>query len=409
MNFNVLLVLLLMLSANYFFDCTLLGEDLTQIYKLVLYVVFIIVALLTYIKSIPAKNKAIVLRLKGHKVIDKCIVILLFGLLISLFNSFLFKDQSLIVCLITNIPMTIAYLSYFVFKKMNLTNADERNIIILMAFVYCVAFIVSVVTIPNPLFGEFEFSEERGGFRLRIKGIFWVSLCFFFLIQKYKERGRYRYLFGALLVSLFVAASLARQYILWTTVLGLMFLMLNTKLRKKLLLMLIVVLVGFFVVPEIPLVKNLTELSEKQKEKNDNDHEDIRIKDYQTFLFDYDRNIIQYVFGCGLPSQGNSRYGAESEYMSGTLGIIPSDVGWAGTVFYYGYFSTFILLFLFLYSIFKIKGEYYKRFYLFYIALCAIGGGPILYSHEVIISMFVMSNISKRDLGPKKLICKHRL
>ena len=119
--------------------------------------------------------------------------------------------------------------------------------------------------------------------------------------------------------------------------------------------------------------------------------------------------MVQYVFGCGLPSQGNSRYGAESEYMSGTLGIIPSDVGWAGAVFYYGYFSTFILLFLFLYCIFKIKGEYYKRFYLFYIALCAIGGGPILYFHEVIITMFVLANISKRDFDPKKVIIQKRL
>lgn len=396
MNFNLFFLILLMLSANFFFECSFLGDSLEQIYKFVFYAVFLLVSILAFIKKV--NNKKIDHRsIKGQQVIDKCIIILLFGLFVSLLNSFLFKEQSLLQCIITNIPMLIAYLSYFVFKKMNLTDVDEKNIIIFMAITYCIVYILSVITLPNPLFGSFEFDEDRGGFRFRIKGLLWVNLCFFFLVGKYKYTGKKSLIVGALILGFFIAASLTRQVILWTTVLGIAFLMINTKRRKKLLVIIVVILLGVFVVPEIPLVKNLTELSEMQKEQNDRDDENVRIKDYRIFLYDYDRNLFQYVFGCGAASRGNSKYGKELDYMTDSEGIIPEDVSLAGSVLYYGYFSTFIMLFMFYYSIFRIRGDYYKRFYLLYIALCAITSGVLLYFFQVIITMFVLSNISRSE------------
>lgn len=396
MNLKLVSVLLLMLSANFFYNCTLFGDSFEQAYKMMFYAAFLFVVYFAYVKK-RRKNNTTTLYRREQKVIDKCILFLLCGLFLSLLNSFFFKDQSLSVSLMTNIPMMIAYSSYFVFKKLNLTNTDERNVIIFMAVAYCMVFVLSFVTLPNPLFGTFDYEEMRGGFRLRIPGLFWVSLFFFYLIHKYKELRKISFLVGAFLLSLFVAASLARQYILWSAVLGLVFLMVNTKLRKKLLVVIFITLVGIFVVPEIPLVKNLKELSEIQKEQNDRGEDDIRVKDYQTFLVDYNRNLIQYIFGCGLGSLGNSNYGKELEYMIKDEGIIPEDVGWAGSVFYYGYYSTVILLFLFLYSILKTNKNYYKRFYLVYIALCAIAGGVLLYHYEVIITMFVLSNIFRKN------------
>lgn len=391
---TIFVILSLFITANNFFDFSPFGEGMEPKSKLLHYIIFILIVAYLHFKKSDKKKKLQNLGSKSQKRIDNCITLLICGQFIALFNATIYKEQSLFVSIMTSMPMLVAFGSYFLFKKISLTEESFKKIIVILGVGYCCIYILSLITLPNPLFGSFGLDEERGGFRLRIRGIFWAALLFFLLISSYKELKKNKYLILAFIIYLFIVASLARQYILWSTFLGGLFFLKGLKFRKLLVLISAVVVLGVTVIPQIPLVKNMIELTEKQKELNDYEQDDFRVRDYMVFMFEYDRNIFQYIFGCGLGSQGNSKWGNEQEMMNQSQHLIMADASWAGIVFLYGYFSFFIWIFLVIYSIFYIKGVYYKRFFLAYIFLCAILGGTLVYTYEVIIIMFVMSQMT---------------
>lgn len=391
---TIFVILSLFITANNFYDFSLFGEGVEPIFKLLHYILFFLIVAYLYLRKVDKKKKYQNLKNNPQRRIDKCIMLLICGQFIALFNATIFEDQGIFVSLMASMPMLVAFFSYFIFKRFSLPEESFNKIIVILGLVYCCIYILSVITLPNPLFGTFEFEEERGGFRLRIKGIFWAALLFFLLISNYKELKKNKYLFLAFIIYLIIVASLTRQYIFLSTLLGGLFFLKGLKFRKFLLLISSVVVLGVTVIPQIPLVKNLIELTEKQKEQNDYEQDDVRVRDYMVFMFEYDRNIFQYVFGCGLGSQGNSKWGDEQEMMTKSQHLIMADASWAGIVFLYGYFSFFIWLFLVIYSVFYMKGAYYKRFFLAYIFLCSILGGPLVYAYEVIVIMFVMSQMT---------------
>lgn len=391
---TIFVILLLLISANNFYDISLFGEGMDSILKLFHYVIFILIVIWLYIETIVKRKNFPNFKNKEQIKIDRCVILLICGQFISLFNATVFKDQNIFVSFITSMPMLIAFSSYFIFKRFSLSEKSFKKIIVILGVLYCCVFILSAITLPNPLFGTFEFDEERGGFRLRLKGIFWAALLFFLLINHYKLLQKNIFLFLAFIIYLFIVASLSRQYILWSSLLGGFFFLKGIKFRKFLLLISTIVVLSVTVIPQIPLVENLIELSEAQKDRNDYEQDDVRVRDYRVFLFEYDRNFFQYLFGCGLGSQGNSKWGNELEMMNESLHLVIADASLAGTVLLYGYYSLFIWLFIFTYSILFIKGPLYIRFFLTYMFLCAILGGTLTYFYEVIIIMFVLSGIS---------------
>lgn len=378
-------LLIFFLSANDFFQINSFGNIETAC-KTITYLLFAILLIL----SLKGSKKTLIYG-KKNRIVDKCVIFLLLCLLISIINAFLFKNQDILIGLMTSLPIFIVYLLYFVLKRFQLQEKDLRKIILLLGTLYCIFNIISVLTLPNPLFGRFTFEEDRGGFRLRIPGLFWVNLMYFLLIGKYLVTKKLRYLLFAFLSFLIIASSLARQYIIWSVVLGGLYLFKSFTIRKKIHLIVIIVFLGLYIVPNIPLVKNLTELSDNQKQENDEGKENVRLVDYRVFLYEYERNPIQYLCGCGIASYGNSKYGKELEQMAKDEQLIHADAGWAGFVFYYGYLSALILFILYLYILkAPLQKEYvFYKYFLLYVMLCAIAGGPIIYYHEYIISIVV--------------------
>ena len=389
-NIIIFLLILFFVSATMFYKCNLLADAKTTS-KFLMYAILGGLFVYDYKSKLIDRTSAET----SFHVVDKCVLFLIIAQCVSIFNSFLYKDQPIKYGLLSSLPFFTTYLFYFWLRKSMLNISIIEKIIITMAFLSCAAKIISLLTMPSPIFGSFEYDLTRGGARFRIPGEEWIVCGFFYFINRYLKLRESKYLIVVSFLYLMLLSTLTRQVILWTTALGVWFVFSSLKLWKKIAFSVLASVLFAFVVPNIPFVKRMSEMTENQV-GDGNYKEDVRYRDYQVFLFDYKRTPIQYAFGCGIPSEGRSKWGDEMIKM-GEEQLIPVDVGWAGFVFLYGYIPAIVLLFIFIYSLRTPHADRYQylKYYLVYIMLASILSGPILYYHQYLTVIFCFYAVRK--------------
>ena len=150
-------------------------------------------------------------------------------------------------------------------------------------------------------------------------------------------------------------------------------------------------LVFQYIILDLPFVKNMIDLSETQIDSNA-DKDDIRLVAWEFYSNSYQTNQITRVFGNGIPSMGNSRWGDEFDNTISYLRVYPSDVGWAGFYFYHGLLALSGLVYLFLRAIFRQREEKYKyiSYLLLLFSITTFAGGAILIPQEVVALMMFL-------------------
>lgn len=390
MNRKILyyLILFFLISYNNFFDY--IGfQDKTYYIKLINYLIFCLILIISLKfrnvsdTNVQHRNKRIILWL------------FLFSI-VSVINASTFNNQSYGVSFMTMIPLFINYIFIYILTRNLIGIKEFESYIKIMSLLYIIANIIAFMTVPNPLFGNQELDISRGTYRFRISGIFWVVLYFFKTLKDYKETNCKKYLLITFFLYLVIVASLARQYMIYSFILGLLYIMKSMKIYKKIMIILTTIIVFYFVY-STPFVQNMLDMSITQIEENKYDDEDIRIQDYKYFIIECPRNISQFLFGFGIPAYGNSEWGNKIEQLNIETGLIQADTGWAGFYWYYGFLSTLLLILLYYYNLVSPipKTLSYIKYFLCYVVLTAIGGGPILYYHEFIISIFCFYYIGK--------------
>lgn len=407
MNRVLLLLALLILVSNRLYDVSFIGEGNEVLLKFLSYVTFAILTVVVYIEIVSRKNTTIQL---GSHFTDKGVFLLFLGLLISIINALLFKGQDIVASLITSAGVIIAYLVYFEMRMVGFSIKNLEKLTVFFGWCYIVCVIIGFATLPFPLFGTFKFDEEHGGMRFSLPGIHWMNLMFFYYLSRYERNRKLKFLLYGFIAYLVILSSLTRQLIVLSTVLGGFYFFKMISRRGKIIFVFLFFILALFIVPNLTFVQNLKELTEEQASQNDSGREDVRVKDYRVFMFEYERNLSQYLFGCGLASYNRSEYGREMENLAETENLIQVDAGWAGFVFYYGYFSAFVLLVMMLACLKRrVPSCYlYLKYYVLFIGLCAIASGPILYNNEYIIVMLVLSVI-KSEKKVNDSIILHRI
>ena len=401
------LLALLILVSNRFYDFSFIGNSNETLFKLLNYVAFAILTGFVYVEIVSKKKSSVRL---GRGGADKGVILLFIGLLVSIVNALLFKEQDIVASLITSAGIIIAYLIYFEMRMVGFSIKDLEKLTVIFGWIYIVCVLIGFATLPFPLFGTFEFDEGHGGMRFSLPGIHWMNLMFFYYLSKYERNRKIKYLLYVFVVYLIILSSLTRQLIALSTVLGGFYFFKMISKRGKIVFTVLVVIMTLFVVPNLSFVQNLKELTEKQASENDTGREDVRVKDYRVFMFEYERNLSQYLFGCGLASYNRSKYGRELENMAETEHLIQVDAGWAGFIFYYGYIPALVLLFVMLKSLRRLPDNclYLKYFILLY-GFCAIASGPIIYPNEYLILLVLLSAIAPLDRKTMTLIRKEKL
>lgn len=325
-------------------------------------------------------------------------LLILSGFITSILNAQLFHDQNLVTSFIAVLPYLFAYLVFFILLKFDIPKDSIIKIIFIFCYISMAFYIVNFFTLPNRFFGGAidEVDISRGFARIGVFSIELIVFMLFYSINKWSLTKKKSYLCLIILSVVYIFLSLTRQIIFLSLLLGVILYISKQSIYKKILVVFISILVYTYVLPKIPIYNSLVELSEIQAEENHNGEENIRITAWRFYTYEYQENIFTAIFGNGVPSLGNSKWGDEFQktiyFEYGGNGCFTSDVGWAGFYWNYGIFATLGLICLLLKAIFckKSKDNKYLTYWCVFIFLTSITSGPIIIGKQIISIMTIL-------------------
>lgn len=171
---------------------------------------------------------------------------------------------------------------------------------------------------------------------------------------------------------------------LYSVVLGTIFLLKNVSWIKKSIICLTGVIIVLYVLPMIPAYNTMLELSQEQLEENE-DEENVRIGAWRYFTYENQTNDITPLIGNGVPSIGNSLWGNVFESEINDFGYFYDDVSWAGIIYLFGWIAFFALVIINIKAIMwpKSPDREYLTYWFVFIMLAGIGTGVYTYYHQI--------------------------
>lgn len=295
--------------------------------------------------------------------------------------------QSAPVTLKATLPILFGFSCFYIFMRLQIPSAKIFKTYIVLCMLSTVVFFCNMLTMPNNIFGQPIIDEDFSRGIVRITLVFFeiYPLLVFYGINRYLENREKKWLIFIGWLGLMIFLSVVRQIIASTAILGLWFYFRKVSLTKKLVSILVVVLVVAVVLPQIPIYKTMIELSEDQRDANDQD-ENVRIKAWRYYTYENQPNALTVIFGNGVPSLGNSTWGVQFDSDTEITGCYAADVGWAGFFYYFGAISTICLLALLISALKKKKSfnRQYLNYWLIYLMITSIASGPILYYNLIV-------------------------
>lgn len=339
-------------------------------------------------------------------------ILILSGFITAIFNAQLIHNQDIIISFIAILPYLFSYLSFYILLKFNIPRERIHKIIFTFCFISMAIYIINYLTLPNKVFGGAieEIDTSRGLARIGVFSIELIVFMLFYSISQWNNQKKKKYLYLIILSIIFIFLSLTRQVIFLSLLLGLILYINKQSIYNKIIIAIISFSVYLFILPQIPIYNNLVELSENQVEENKYGEENIRITAWKFYTYEYQKNYLTAIFGNGVPSMGNSKWGNEFQktiyYEYGGNGCFTSDVGWAGFYWNYGLFATIGLISLLLKAIFckKSHDEQYLTYWCIFIFLTSFTSGPIIIGKQIISIMTILYLI----FGHKKTYNKNK-
>lgn len=373
MNRRLWLILLFVLGSLGFYNPHQIFSP--QVLKLVYYLIFII----CFISALRIKGRV------NYQATPKIPYwFILIGISVATAFVPVYNEQSLAISIQASLPYLVSYSFLFILLAYNPPIEKVEKMLVYMGLLGIVVNAVNMVTAPNCFFGaeQEELDVSRGFVRVRTP-IIYICFLFFYALSQFRNSTKKRksWLFLTILAYAFIVFWVARQYIAYSAVLGLLLYLSQVKWYKKLLLALVCFLIFQYIVLEIPFVKDMIEMSSEQKDKSD---EDVRTLAYSYYGDLGQTNDVTRIIGNGVPSFGNSQWAMGFEHNIEFLHVYTADVGWVGFYFYFGIFSLFGLVVLFIKGILlRHHAQYqYLNYLLLLFLLTDFAGGTILFSDE---------------------------
>ncbi|WP_147399963.1 hypothetical protein [Phocaeicola plebeius] len=399
-------ILILLSSLSFYNPMGLISQTTS---KLLFYIIFLY-ALFVAIKRKSYHNTTIYPKYPY--------LLILSGFITATFNAQLIHEQNILTSFIAILPYFFSYLSFYILFKFDIPKDKIRKIIFTFCFISMAIYIVNYLTLPNKLFGGEieEIDTSRGLARIGVFSIELIVFMLFYSIAQWNSSKKKKYLYLIGLSIIFIFLSLTRQIIFLSLLFGLILYINKQSIYKKVIIAIMSLFIYLFILPQIPIYNNLVELSENQVEENKYGEENIRITAWKFYTYEYQENYLTAIFGNGVPSMGNSKWGNEFQktiyFEYGGNGCFTSDVGWAGFYWNYGLFATIGLISLLLKAIFYKKryNEEYLTYWCVFIFLTSFASGPIIIGKQIISIMTVLYLIFGRrrnTIGIKKTFNSH--
>lgn len=352
--------------------------------KFLYYFAIVIIGVLTFGKT----NLGLV---DKRYFVIKIIKLLLISLLLSALNADLYENQPFGISVIATLQR-VGFLLFIFLCKSKLAVGDIERAIKVLAYCYMIAASINYIS-GYGVFGEAEFDADRGGMRLRLLGLDWVQLFLLLSVNKYMLHRQKKCLINAFICGLFILLSLTRQVMAITLVTLVILVMAKAKMYQKFLVVMILSGLMIFVLPKISIYQKMVEKTESQVNMN-RQTDDVRIVAFNYYAFEYPRNMMQKLFGVGVPSYGNSQYGIRFERETQQTRLFRDDVGYAGFYFDHGLIGLGLLLFAIIYSMLRKTDTnvLYSKYFLFMVLLESIASAPFFYSIlPIVASMYLIA------------------
>ncbi|MDE7376804.1 MAG: hypothetical protein K2N16_08135 [Muribaculaceae bacterium] len=339
--------------------------------------------------------------LRGVKFPRTAFVLLLGGIGLSIIMASAFHTQSLKVSLIATMPYLFAYGFFFALMKLDVPRERLIQAYFGLAAVSTVVYFCNVATVPFNMFGEpiinLE-SEDRGIIRIPVVFIEFFPLLAFYAINRWMIDKKKKWFVIYAWILLMILLSVIRQVIALTLVLSLLFVMQKMSWKIKALTAAGVVAVVIWVLPLIPMYSAMIELSEKQAEENA-DEENVRIQSWRYYTYEHQTNALSPIFGNGMPSFGNSRWGIQFDSETLESGCFAADVGWAGFFWYFGGIATAALVYMLISAAVKKKRQEnrYLTYWLVFVMITSFASGPPLYYWQIVDIVMCLYLVYKKD------------
>lgn len=371
----VLLIFMILASVGFYNPCGMLSD---QAQKLVFYVV---ASLCLYVAAFGCESGS-------HAAYPvKVYVLLLVSIVFSGVMATAFHAQSLGVSMVALLPYVLGYSMFFVLARFMVPPGDIMRAYIVLCAVSAVVYFVNVATFPANLFGKPILAEDvtRGVIRIPVVFIEFFPVVVFYSINRYLVSRKKIWMAVAAAAFVMIVLSVIRQIIALTAILGLLFVFRNISWRLKAAMIVAVVCAVAFVLPQIPMYRTMLELSEAQAQESDRE-ENIRVSAWRYYTYENQTNVASAVFGNGLPSFGNSRWGVQFDSEVEENGYFAADVGWAGFYWYFGAFAALALMWLMLKGIFirKTPDMRFATYSLAFLFLTSFASGPPVYYWQII-------------------------
>ena len=387
-----LIVLIYFSAHNFFNPLDMVDEKVSKFFFYALTTIGLIVAL----------------RLKNSSEIrypHKAYRMLLGGILTSIVMATNFHNQSFNISVITTLPYLFAYLYFYILCKFKIPIDEIEQMLKILTICSIVMYLINLACLPNMIFGKTkeEYDMSRGFYRLQVPMIEVVVASFLLNIKNWIERRRRQDLYWIIATGLLIFLSVVRQVIAVSAILGLLMFLRNASWFRKIVISVSVLVLVQYVLPQIPMVKAMMEVTEQQALKNQED-DDIRIKAWNFYLHEYQTNSLSYIFGNGLPSIGNSSWGMQFqktvsvEY--GGNGCLFVDVGWAGYFWLFGGLSLFGLLSMMFNGFFDKRCQTirYELYVISFFAITSLTSGPIIFYYQVCsLSLYLYIKYAKQN------------
>lgn len=385
-------LILLFLSSLFFYMP--FGLESNQILKAIFYISVVILILI-----FKERFKIEMI----DKSFDKYLIWMALSFFISIFSSAIYRDQPISIGIISTLPY-FTYLLFFAFRRCRVSfHSVEFGIKIMGSVSACIMF-VDLITFPEIFFGSADYDFTRGGLRIRLPGIDWIILFFFYSLYKVLSGERkYIYIVSALIMYVAIILSLTRQIIIVTTVLALGLYIFKMKSIHKFIIAVCVVFSIILFLKEIPIISSLIDITEEQIYSNRHEKDDVRVNAWNFFVDTAQANDLTKIIGNGMYSEGNSIYGNKMAKIQSDTYCYLTDVGWASFYFLFGIVGLIPLIIIFLKSYLKIfDGGISIPFvlYLIFAGVTSFTSGVILYQYQIIVialSLYTLTIITSQN------------
>lgn len=338
--------------------------------------------------------------------------VLLLGIVISIPMAIMFHPQSLSVSVTTTLAYILPYALFYVFLKLDIDPDRMMKAVIAITFVSGFVYICNATTVPNMVFGSPLENDDlsRGIIRLPVVFLGLFPLALFYAINKYNQTKKNIWLAYAGYVMLMIFLSVTRQTIFLSFILGSFLLFKNLSLLKKVAFIGAMVIIITAIMPKIPIYKALLELSQEQKDENE-DEDNIRITAWEFYTTEFQTNSLSYILGNGVPAFDKSEWGKKVDSITDTNKCFAVDVGWAGFYFYFGIFTTLALLWLMVSGVLaRSPNRVYPQYWLIFAILTSVASGIIVVWNSILyvpLALYLAFVPEKESLEYKKVALDH--